>query len=132
MTIQTYGDLQNAVADYSNRRDLTAQIPDFINKVHIRVQEYVGPLAALNLSTDTNALLQYDPYVYLHGALSEVANYLRDDTLDQEYTPKYESRLAELAMTGFGQLQVGSNTFVPAPQYGYGWCLPWTSNGCVS
>lgn len=37
MAIQTYADLQSAVADWTNRSDLTARIPDFITLAEARM-----------------------------------------------------------------------------------------------
>jgi hypothetical protein len=121
MAIQTYGDLQSAVADYANRQDLANQIPDFINKVHIELQEIVGPLTPLVNASDTNALLSYDPYVYLHGALVQAAQYLKDTDLLNLYEPKYEGRKQTMMMTGYDIIEPQPNSQIPVGSYNNWW-----------
>lgn len=104
MTISTYGDLKTAVADYAKRRDIDARIPDFIQSTHVLLTEYVGALTPLVLDADTNALLQYDPQVYLWGSLHQAGLYLRDDDLMSYYGAKFQARLDDMAFTGIDMI----------------------------
>jgi hypothetical protein len=119
--IKTYSDLQTAIAAEINRQDCTAQIPDWINCVHVEVQEYAGPLAAMENPTDTNNLMLYNPYIYLWGAVSQAGDFLRDTDLKELYETKYQAALNNLAMTGFAKLRPRPNTYVPRPLYGWRW-----------
>lgn len=113
MAIQTYGDIKAAVADYADRRDLTAQIVIFLQKTHIELVEYVGPLPPLVNDSDTNALTIYDPFTYIYGALAEMSTYLRDSSL-ATFVAKYEEKLTNLAQTGLDFVGSSPNTvFMP-------------------
>ena len=120
MTIKTYSDLQTAVANEINRQDCAVQIPDWIECTRMQLEEYVGPLAELINPDDTNSLLDYDPYVFLWGAVSQAADYLRDADMKELYETKYQARLNDLSMTGFTRLKSSPNTFIPTPLY-RGW-----------
>ena len=117
--IKTYSDLQTAIANEINRQDCAAQIPDWINFVHIKVQEYAGPLDPLDNPADSNALLLYNPYIYLWGAVSQAADFLVDSERKELYETKFQAELNNLAMTGFTKLRPKPNTWVPGPLYGW-------------
>lgn len=96
MKITNYGELKTAVADALKRRDLVEQIPLFIDKVHIEVGESGGALDDLSDDADTNALLIYNPYVYLYGAVAEGADFIRDEGSLQVYRVKYDALLQDI------------------------------------
>jgi hypothetical protein len=119
-TIANYGELKQAAADWAKRRDLTDVMDIFVRRVHIRLQEYVGPLVTsgsdpdepvytLENDTDSNALLNYDPYAYLYGTLVEIAGYLRDPEMMGLYQSKYSEILADLAMSGYDRIDATPN-----------------------
>ena len=91
--IDTYSKLQDAVAQYAQRTDLTDIIPDFIATAHRQIVAYYGPLAVLSLPSDTNDMLVMDPQIYLWGALAEAGAYLRDSDLVGAYQEKFMDRL---------------------------------------
>lgn len=121
--IATYADLCTAVADTLDRSDLTAQIPDFITRAHILIQEYTGELSgtqsdgSLKNPTDTNNLLAYDPYIYLDGAAAEGFKHLRDAQQFATYFAAFKSRLNKLAATGFGSLRLPPAIRPPRGRY---------------
>lgn len=112
-TIVDYGTLKTATADYINRKDVNARIPDFIQIVHIEIQEIVGPLAPLNADTDTNFYLDYNPYTYLWGACREAAAYMKDADMQNYYSGKYDEAKQRLSMAdGFDTVKMRPNTRV--------------------
>lgn len=99
--LNNYGQLKTSVAKYSNRTNIDDVVPDFILAAHLRLVEVVGALTAMSEDTDTNAFFDYDPNTYLWGALAEAGLYLKDEELMSYYGAKFQTRLDDLAMTGF-------------------------------
>lgn len=61
MAISTYSELQSAVADWLNRSDLTARIPDFISLAETRINRVLrsremGAIATANIDTQFFAI----------------------------------------------------------------------------
>ena len=110
-SITNYGTLVAAVTDFVKRFDLgvATRIPDFIEETHIELQEYVGGLDPLVNDTDTNALLDYNPYIYRNGAIGRDALFLQDTGPLAAYLGLYQTQLANLAMTGFEFIALSPN-----------------------
>lgn len=97
-TIKNYGTLKAAIKEYVFREDakFINRIPDFINSPHVRIQEIVGQLAALENDDDTNYYLQYSFDAYLFGALYYASKWLREPELANSYYNDYQTELRKL------------------------------------
>lgn len=109
MAITNYGELKEAVKDFLKRDDCDAAIPEFCQAVHVKLVEAVGNLAPLSSDTDTNQLLDYDPMVYIYGALAEAFIYARDLEMATVYTGKFLKELQNLYATGFDTISGSPN-----------------------
>lgn len=113
-SIVDYGTLKAAVADYMDREDLGARIPDFIDAAHKKIQKYAGALTDFGDDSSVNDMLIANPMIYLYGAITEGAPFVRDTDILTLYGAKFQAELDEIASSGFpysyDSLQVGQNS----------------------
>lgn len=97
MSIETYGELKTAVADWSHRSDLTARIPDFIRLAENDFNRRTGQSHDLTSRPDaaSNELLDDYPDVYLYGALMQMAIYTQDDAQLTKWSALYMAAMQE-------------------------------------
>lgn len=79
MALSNYSNLKLSIADYLNRDDLDAAIPDFISLAEAKLRRRYKDFAALSNQNSSNWILSNYPDVYLYGALLEAAPYLMED-----------------------------------------------------
>lgn len=96
-----YAELRALIKRVANRKDIDDVIPDFILQAHIALVEHVGPLAELNYDEDSNYLLDYNPYVYVDGAMVHLAGFVREPELMAYYQAKWVDHLNNLSETGY-------------------------------
>ena len=95
--INTFTDLQAAVADEMKRRDMAARIPEFIRTAEREIAEWVdGALPPLGATTATNAVLAAFPMAYLYGATFRGMMFTRDYEAAEAYRTLFQAELTSL------------------------------------
>ena len=92
-----YGELKAAVAKWSHRSDLDAEMGTFIQNVSEDLGRRFGVMPApLIADTDTNSLLTTHSKIYLYGCLREVGAYTHNVQAVQAYEALYEGQVSEM------------------------------------
>jgi len=92
-----YGQLKQAVKDWSHRSDLDAHHATFVSNVSQRLGRRFGQLPApLVVDTDSNSLLTTHPNIYLYGCLREVGIYTHNVEAVQAYETLYQNEVNEM------------------------------------
>ena len=94
MALTNYTELKASVADYLNRSDLTAAIPDFISLTEAKLKRRYKDFNPLSSSNANNWILTGYPDVYLYGALMEASPYLSEDGRVQVWAQLYAAAVA--------------------------------------
>ena len=99
MALTTYTELKASVADWLNRTDLTAAIPDFITLAESKFStelKFYGTFTALSGSNASNDVLAKAPDLYLYGALLAAAPLLEHHERVATWEGLYGKALARL------------------------------------
>lgn len=98
MAIATYAELQDAVANWLDRSDLTVRIPEFISlaegemRRQLRSEAAFTPLSAVS-TTWVNLIAA--PDMYLYGALKYASPYLEHDERVPLWTEQFDKAIAQ-------------------------------------
>jgi len=99
MALSNYTELKASVADYLNRSDLTAAIPDFISLTEAKLKRRYKDFSPLSASNANNWILTSYPDVYLYGALLEASPYLVEDERVNVWAQLYAAAVGTLRGT---------------------------------
>lgn len=99
MALSNYTELQASIADYLNRSDLTAAIPDFISLTEAKLKRRYKDFSPLSASNVNNWILTSYPDVYLYGALLEASPYLVEDQRVDVWAQLYAAAVGTLRGT---------------------------------
>lgn len=91
-----YTGLQAAIADWLERPDLAAEIPNFIRLAESVFQRKFSDVTTLSVGSPTNWLLTSYPDIYLYGSLLEAAPYIKDDARIPLWKAELDSRISEV------------------------------------
>jgi hypothetical protein len=95
MAISTYAELQTAVANWLDRDDLTARIPEFITLAEAKIRRVARVEYGFTAVSTDDTILATAPDIYLYGALLEATPYLEHDERIRVWQQKFEEALAE-------------------------------------
>lgn len=109
-----YGQLKAEIADIFNRTDLndpngTDIIGKAVQSLHVELVEVVGDLNMLTDDASTNALLLYQPAIYVYGSCVRVAAYMSDESMMARYTALFDPMFTDLYSGGFQEQFVVSS-----------------------
>ena len=93
MAISTYTELQTAVANWLDRDDMSARIPEFISLTEARFNRILPALTAL---APTNDILTDSPDVYLYGSLLEAEPFLQNDARVQLWATAFQQAISDI------------------------------------
>ena len=99
MALTTYTELKTSIADWLNRTDLTAAIPDFITLAESKFRtelRFYASFSALSGSVASNDVLVKAPDLYLFGSLLAAAPYLEHDERVPVWQGLYDTAVARL------------------------------------
>ncbi|MDA1189408.1 MAG: hypothetical protein O2854_07010 [Chloroflexi bacterium] len=99
MALTTWTELKASLADWTNRTDLTAVIPDFITLAEAAFTKelrYYTAFTALGAGQASNDILAKAPDVYLYGSLLQAAPYLEHDERIPIWKDQYTDAVARL------------------------------------
>lgn len=99
MALSNYTELKASIADYLNRSDLTAAIPDFISLTEAKLKRRYKDFSPLSASNANNWILTSYPDVYLYGALLEASPYLVEDQRVDVWAQLYAAAVGTLRGT---------------------------------
>tara|TARA_R100000329_G_scaffold122958_1_gene101526 strand:- start:5022 stop:6254 length:1233 start_codon:yes stop_codon:yes gene_type:complete len=99
MALSNYTELKASIADYLNRSDLTAAIPDFISLTEAKLKRRYKDFSPLSSSNANNWILTSYPDVYLYGALLEASPYLVEDERVSVWAQLYAAAVGSLRGT---------------------------------
>ena len=99
MALSNYTELKASIADYLNRSDLTAAIPDFISLTEAKLKRRYKDFSPLSSSNANNWILTSYPDVYLYGALLEASPYLVEDQRVDIWAQLYAAAVGTLRGT---------------------------------
>lgn len=103
MALNTYTDLVSAIADWVNRDDLTARIPDFVQLAESRLNK---SLRVADMETTATAYL-------VSGAVALPMDWLEARRIISTGTGAYQTALQPLSPTEAGNLYPSSRSGVP-------------------
>jgi len=112
----TYEQLQAKIVATSHRKDLTAQIPGFVEDARVLLNYRLGlALVPLVNPTDTNDLLTANPLLYFYPAMKALYEYIVEIETASYYNQLYQEQAANHYVTATGTTPLVITPENPSP-----------------